>query len=430
MKKNGDKTFSEKNEKDTKDYVEKIEKKFKTFFQNKSNLLIIICVIILLLIAIIPFAKPNTNDNNGNDNSEKFNVKIHIDFTENFLFSKYDVKLSLGNNEKILYHGQNEDVEFNIEEGDYTLSFINCEDTSIKHEEKIVVNSNMNLKYKITCYNDRISVENLYYNIENSYNNQNEDKIKITFNKYYFIGENYKDAIKQLEELGFTNIIENPSYDLTLNGLENYTYNEQVIDVKIDGTTDYKPNNLFNKDVEIIVNYHARDIDNPSWINPPYDTDTAKDVDYEIVVDAFKKAGFKNIEVSGVTGAGKDKTVSIIRIESLPASLNTKYNTEDKVYIYYYDSSIEIEEPKPETKLDLYYARKAFEEYGEKMYRYGFKCHWWVGLLDEKENTDGSYYFKVEVTITNQYGAEYDAIAEGIVNGTNNNTRVTNFNVK
>ena len=52
-----------------------------------------------------------------------------------------------------------------------------------------------------------------------------------------------------------------------------------------------------------------------------------------------------------------------------------------------------------------------------------------VGLLDEKENSDGSFSFKVEVTITNQYGAEYDAVAEGTVSGTNANPKVTNFRV-
>ena len=53
-----------------------------------------------------------------------------------------------------------------------------------------------------------------------------------------------------------------------------------------------------------------------------------------------------------------------------------------------------------------------------------------VGLLDEKENSDGTYTFKVEVTITNGFGAKYDAVASGVVGGSNANPNVLSFNVE
>jgi hypothetical protein len=72
-------------------------------------------------------------------------------------------------------------------------------------------------------------------------------------------------------------------------------------------------------------------------------------------------------------------------------------------------------------------ARKAFEKYGQHK-SYGFKCHWGSGLRYEEQRVDGSWFFKVEVIIQNQYGAKRKAIAEGVVK--NNTTRsVEQFHV-
>lgn len=64
---------------------------------------------------------------------------------------------------------------------------------------------------------------------------------------------------------------------------------------------------------------------------------------------------------------------------------------------------------KHETK-----ARMAFENYGEYICPYGIKYHWFSNPITEYEG-DGIWYFKVRVTITNQYDAERDAVAEGRV---------------
>jgi len=72
-------------------------------------------------------------------------------------------------------------------------------------------------------------------------------------------------------------------------------------------------------------------------------------------------------------------------------------------------------------------AKKAFETYGEYMYPYGFKCHWLTGTEEHEQSYDGSWYFKVSVTITNQYDASREATAEGFVNNTTES--VEDFNV-
>lgn len=61
-------------------------------------------------------------------------------------------------------------------------------------------------------------------------------------------------------------------------------------------------------------------------------------------------------------------------------------------------------------------AHKAFENVGNALYPYGFKCHWYSGLIDSWQSYDGSWFFKVEVTITNQYGASRKMTAEAYIN--------------
>jgi hypothetical protein len=63
-------------------------------------------------------------------------------------------------------------------------------------------------------------------------------------------------------------------------------------------------------------------------------------------------------------------------------------------------------------------AKRAFEYMGEALYPYGFKCHWFTGTMVHEQYNDGSWFFKVQVTVTNKYGTEKDAIAEALVNNT------------
>lgn len=61
-------------------------------------------------------------------------------------------------------------------------------------------------------------------------------------------------------------------------------------------------------------------------------------------------------------------------------------------------------------------AHKAFQYMGDALYPYGFKCHWYGGLIDHWQSYDGSWFFKVKVTITNQYGASKKMTAEAYIN--------------
>ena len=81
------------------------------------------------------------------------------------------------------------------------------------------------------------------------------------------------------------------------------------------------------------------------------------------------------------------------------------------------DMSLPVEDI-PQDELKEYQAKRAFEYYGEACFPYGFECHWFTQLYEHTQLTDGSWVFKVGVTITNEYGASYDATAEATINNT------------
>ena len=84
-------------------------------------------------------------------------------------------------------------------------------------------------------------------------------------------------------------------------------------------------------------------------------------------------------------------------------------------------------EEKSANTISHYYAKRAFEKYGNKQFPNGFKCHWILKLYNDEHSSDGSYIFKVGVTVTNSNNKSQKMIAEGIVSGTDEDPNVTNF---
>lgn len=168
----------------------------------------------------------------------RHNVKIHIDFTENLFLSRYNVILSIGNERETLVHGENKDLEISLEEGNYTLTFTNSEDSSIKNETTINVNNDMEIGYKVSCHSDNISVTNLYVDVDEEIA---DDEVEIKTDKSEFVYKNYKDVIKKINELGFTNIVEKPMYDIVFG----WTEEGEVDNVTINGSDTYKRGDVF-----------------------------------------------------------------------------------------------------------------------------------------------------------------------------------------
>lgn len=279
----------------------------------------------------------------------KCNVKIYVDFVPNLIFSKYDVKLLLnGIEEGRLTHGENQDFEFSIDPGEYTLTFESAESSSVKGEVTLTVDCDIEASYKIACSSDKVSVETLYVDRLTELAD-GEVKLDVAASEYKH--KNYEDVAAALKTLGFTNIKYEVLYDIVLG----WTDDGEVESVSIADKTDFNRGDVFHADAEIVITYHMPEDDDP---NKTTETIQAEDDnspvfystnDYETAkqgnsgVFSYKSTGgsydiywiidFDQGYVYWFTDGNGDSTCDRLKIDS--GTLN------DKVIITYHDGSDE-----------------------------------------------------------------------------------------
>ena len=209
-----------------------------------------------------------------------------------------------------------------------------------------------------------------------------------------------------------------------------FTDEGAVENVMINDSDTYKRGDIVKKDSKVVVSYHLYENDDPTKVKAPYSSTDAKNKNYTEVEKAFRDAGFTNVKIEKNFEISSDEyesnTVSDITINGGSVYTDEAYEPDAEVIITY---RVETVSGRSNEELTESYAQIAFENYGESIYRYGFKCHWFVGLINEERRPDGSIFIKVEVTIKNMYGQEYETIAEGIVSGTDDSPKVTQFYV-
>lgn len=279
----------------------------------------------------------------------KCNVKIHVDFVPNLIFSKYDVNLLLNGIEQgTLTHGEDQDFELSIDPGEYTLTFESDESSTVKGEVTLTVDCDVEASYKIACSSDKVSVETLYVDrlMELA---DGEVKLDVAASEYKH--KNYEDVAAALKTLGFTNIKYEVLYDIVLG----WTDDGEVESVSIADKTDFNRGDVFPADAEIVITYHMPEDDNP---NKPTETTTEKDDnspvfystnDYETAkqgntgvfsykstegsYDIYWIIDFDGGYVYWFTEGNGDSTCDRLKIDS--GTLN------DKVIITYHDGSDE-----------------------------------------------------------------------------------------
>lgn len=279
----------------------------------------------------------------------KCNVKIHVDFVPNLIFSKYDVNLLLnGIEEGTLTHGEDQDFEFSIDPGEYTLTFESAESSSVKGEVTLTVDCDIEASYKIACSSNKVSVETLYVDRLTELAD-GEVKLDVAASEYKH--KNYEDVAAALKTLGFTNIKYEVLYDIVLG----WTYDGEVESVSIADKTDFNRGDVFPADAEIVITYHMPEDDDP---NKTTETIPAEDDnspvfystnDYETAkqgnsgVFSYKSTGgsydiywiidFDEGYVYWFTDGNGDSTCDRLKIDS--GTLN------NKVIITYHDGSDE-----------------------------------------------------------------------------------------
>ena len=269
----------------------------------------------------------------------KCNVKIHVDFVPNLIFSKYDVNLLLNGIEQgTLTHGEDQDFELSIDPGEYTLTFESNESSTVKGEVTLTVDCDVEASYKIACSSDKVSVETLYVDrlMELA---DGEVKLDVAASEYKH--KNYEDVAAALKTLGFTNIKYEVLYDIVLG----WTDDGEVESVSIADKTDFNRGDVFPADAEIVITYHMPEDDDPSNITMAKGSDAYDGMNYVDVEQAFRDMGFTNIELGEVTTESTshaDGEVMLVEIDGWSFNAGDSFKPDKKVYIKYYH----VEEPE------------------------------------------------------------------------------------
>lgn len=217
---------------------------------------------IALLCAIVGVIKQNPHyeeyNNNYNDVVENNNVEFEIDFVENLILNKYDVKLSIYDQEVNLPHGENKTFNLELPDGKHRLKFNG--DGMVEYVD-LQVKGNTRVKYQISCHTDEIKVTELeieYLDDSNNDSNKTDSddtkteentKIVISKNSSDFINENYKEVEKELKSLGFKNIKISKKETTDKNNI-----NENVAEITIAGK-DFDANSEFDENSEVNITY-------------------------------------------------------------------------------------------------------------------------------------------------------------------------------
>lgn len=242
-------------------------KLFKTPIKLTKKVIKITTIVffgIAMLCIIIGVIKQNPNyeeyNNNYNDVVKKNNVEFEIDFVENAFFNRYDVKLSIYDQEINLLHGQNKTFNLELTDGKHRLKFTG--DGMVEYID-LQVKGNTRVKYQISCHTDEIKVTELEieYLVDSTNDSNKTDsddtkteekedkKMVISKNSSDFINKNYKDIENELKSLGFKNIKTSKKETTDKNNT-----NDNVVEITIDGKG-FAANSEFDENSEINITY-------------------------------------------------------------------------------------------------------------------------------------------------------------------------------
>lgn len=271
---------------------------------------------------------------------EKCIVTIHVDFIPNLIFSTYDVELLWNGIEKgTLEHGEDQDFEFTVDPGEYTITFESAESSSVEGEVSLTVDCDIEASYKISCYSDKVTVETLYVDRLTKLA-EGEVKLDVAASEYKY--ENYEDVTTALKTLGFTNIKYNILYDIVLG----WTDEGEVEGVSIAGSSDFNRGDVFAADAEVIITYHMPEDSDPSNITMNKSSSSYEGMDYLEVKQAFKDLGFTNITLDRTTiesTSYTDGEVFEVEIGGYSFDSGDVFKPDEEVEIKYYI----VEEPEP-----------------------------------------------------------------------------------
>lgn len=141
----------------------------------------------------------------------ELDVTIEVECVENWIFSKYDVEMSIDDEfEGTIPHGDKKTFDVVLKRGKHTISFESAEDDTLDGEVEVEITKNETIKLKISCSSFGVDVELLSGTVpkddDSSKETENTEsrKISVTMSEDELKGLTTADAEKKLKDMGFT----------------------------------------------------------------------------------------------------------------------------------------------------------------------------------------------------------------------------------
>lgn len=394
----------------------------KAAFKKKSlkdktksiKVLIVSIAIVLVLVSVIGAVAGQKNDSPSESesmsaismepieseddvSSSRHAVHLFVEFESNWFFDKYDVEVSVDDQVLgTLPHGEDGSYDIELVDGKHTFSVKDVEGIGRIGSEAFDATGLSSVGFNIDIGNDQIYIERL-------------DTATAPFGSDEAVGKTRQEVEDAFRNSGFNNITVNELCDLPLDQTGSA---DTVESVTVGGSEPFTSDDTLFLNDEIVISVHT-----PAKIKAPVSSTALLGMNYEEARAQLEGAGF-TVECtpsSFYDSSYGDWEVKEVDVDELFAPRDFEAGSEfdygTTIKLYYNEQQAEREPSEWDKE---WAARQDFEAYGEILYPYGFKCHWLLDLVICEPQGDGTYFIKVGVTVTNEYGAERDTYAQGI----------------
>ncbi len=225
---------------------------------------------------------------------EKYSLVLHFECEENLIFSRYDLLVSLDDEEQgMIEHGKEIDYEFRVKEGSHTITFSKSDDSDVYGKLIFDVVSDIEGSYKLSCSSSSVSVTEIYTDQKIELP---EGEVKIPASSDDCKSMQYTDLVNELENAGFTNVEVTPDYDSTKEDIVG-----RVKSISVEGVTEFKKAQVASADAEIQIIYHDLQENDPLKVKMEKNYSEYTGMPYEDVQHLFEELGFSDISCESKT---------------------------------------------------------------------------------------------------------------------------------
>ena len=227
----------------------------------------------------------------------EYDVTIEVECVENWIFSKYDVEVSIDDDfEGTIPHGDKETFEVVLKRGKHTISFESADDDTLDGEVDVEITKNETIKLKISCSSFGVDVEILSGTAAKDDDSSDETTSKTEGTEETKKPENmagapdvwtnllekhYEEVKKQFEDAGFTNVT-CVAHEIDFN--ENNVFEGSVVNIAVGEDGDictFEKGEQWPKDIKIRIDYRVKPAkpDTTQIVLPKEDSKLGKDLD-------------------------------------------------------------------------------------------------------------------------------------------------------